>query len=1305
MLRTYSALVGALALVHSALAGAQTVSVGDYGLPPLTCLAPQGEIVPGVPVAALCGLDGRLDDPIDSFLLLNVRTRAGVVNPQGTSQLLRAGHAYLESQPATLGTFSNLFDELSSLPLLDTPGVPQQIRNGLVRALQARQALDPGFAPSPSQQALLAEWATSLNARFPALLDARPEPNRADFVFALRLGNGPVADTVAESAIGMAENVAATFDAVTQTEIQVQNRPDRLPFFIGPDGLRNTADDLPIQACRPGLVLASNGRCSSDGSIPAATDPNAEPVYYTVAPGTDGCWPTIGSRQGGGTNANGECVIFSTFGRPGQSATGPTLAAADLAFDPTLRPPTARLEPTDVVDLRLRAMGGYLPARPAGPGGLAFPPNGAASFARRVDPETGAPVNANGPLECEVRTAGGSPAGPDGNAATTADNAIPSIGNCLLFDNPVGAEGQVFRPPLEIAASHAADQAELATLCALSFDEDIGQCAADFLNDFDLWTFASRSLAGDTLVQGLAVEGYQFVRRQGDAAEALDRTRLLELGNDVFSWIFARLPVPGAGYETDTLSGALSTAQKALLGCGDAHASPCDGVGSGSDEARMRPAFAALTGQSNFRNGGGVDLLNGDASVLFQEFTSAKALAAGSPVGTRSDPASRFEAGVSGASVITPEEAAAFGAGAWQVAHDRLAMQQFGVPYAQLTTRAQQTATATDFQIEKPKWLIDDEWGSQGVVVFKDPRGPDGRLGTAEGADGILGTDDDLWDPLGEDCTNAFARVDPGCTPLEVISSNLERLLISWTVLGPGHAFDPPETVAEILAILDGDPANDLTGDPVAGPDGIRFNDFDADGDGRVADGLDGDQKALLHDGTRGSQVVAESREVPGGNGELRLASAFEACLAAAGLGSPTCYLNLDASFTATDPNAPQVHATTSSERRIIAAMPIGVRLSFFNGTNPTADATQYRGNALFPIQRLSKTDLQQFVVDDRAQARIGDFYTEPEIALLNAQLTTNPGLGPLTADSVVTLRPSGRIFRGQFTQDQLLRQLLFSRDADGNSIPDLDEDNDNAFDFLDDGTPGPVAAGNILCGSGVPGDPLQDAAQHELDLYEQSLLASAFPGGLPPRSPTFCGFTNFLLGLTGESAPGRRDFLWHGGAPRAVAGETDGDGFPDAFDLCPTVADPDQRDADQDGVGDACDNCALLANPRVDASTLAANASWMTLTGGQRDDDADGRGNRCDFDYDGAGLSVTVSDWNDARASQGKSRQALTCGASGTLRCAVFDHDGAGLSVTVGDFNLDRDAQGQSMSSFPRCPDCGNFAVLPCEGPACPGP
>jgi len=42
---------------------------------------------------------------------------------------------------------------------------------------------------------------------------------------------------------------------------------------------------------------------------------------------------------------------------------------------------------------------------------------------------------------------------------------------------------------------------------------------------------------------------------------------------------------------------------------------------------------------------------------------------------------------------------------------------------------------------------------------------------------------------------------------------------------------------------------------------------------------------------------------------------------------------------------------------------------------------------------------------------------------------------------------------------------------------------------------------------------------------------------------------------------------------------DVDGDGIPNAIDLCPNRQDPAQHDEDADGVGDACDNCPATPN------------------------------------------------------------------------------------------------------------------------------
>jgi hypothetical protein len=122
----------------------------------------------------------------------------------------------------------------------------------------------------------------------------------------------------------------------------------------------------------------------------------------------------------------------------------------------------------------------------------------------------------------------------------------------------------------------------------------------------------------------------------------------------------------------------------------------------------------------------------------------------------------------------------------------------------------------------------------------------------------------------------------------------------------------------------------------------------------------------------------------------------------------------------------------------------------------------------------------------------------------------------------------------------------LFELDADGNAVPDLDDNRDGQLDLLDDGTFGPNSDDNPLCGSGVPGDVLQEAQQYEFSAAETEQIEQVFgPNGLPPRSPAFCSSVAGLLAATGQTLQvlkaggngkyGRRDFLWHGGRQIAL--------------------------------------------------------------------------------------------------------------------------------------------------------------------------
>ena len=66
---------------------------------------------------------------------------------------------------------------------------------------------------------------------------------------------------------------------------------------------------------------------------------------------------------------------------------------------------------------------------------------------------------------------------------------------------------------------------------------------------------------------------------------------------------------------------------------------------------------------------------------------------------------------------------------------------------------------------------------------------------------------------------------------------------------------------------------------------------------------------------------------------------------------------------------------------------------------------------------------------------------------------------------------------------------------------------------------------------------------------------------------------------------------------------DTDGDGVPEQFDLCPTVPDPDQRDRDGDGLGNACDDVDGTLRPtrlQIRRSTTEPRANGRVLLEGE---------------------------------------------------------------------------------------------------------
>ncbi len=155
-------------------------------------------------------------------------------------------------------------------------------------------------------------------------------------------------------------------------------------------------------------------------------------------------------------------------------------------------------------------------------------------------------------------------------------------------------------------------------------------------------------------------------------------------------------------------------------------------------------------------------------------------------------------------------------------------------------------------------------------------------------------------------------------------------------------------------------------------------------------------------------------------------------------------------------------------------------------------------------------------------------------------------------------------------------------------------------------------------------------------------------------------------------------------------APDGDGDGFADAIDVCPAVADPTQADRDRDGVGDVCDPCPDGGEDRDD------DGDGVRLCAGDCDDGdgarfpgaverCNGRDDDCDqaTDEGFAGLG------GDCRAGFGacESAGAVVCSEDGLdVRCDAAP--GAPRAETCND--LDDDCDGNTDEGVADCCDPG---------------
>lgn len=745
-------------------------------------------------------------------------------------------------------------------------------------------------------------------------------------------------------------------------------------------------------------------------------------------------------------------------------------------------------------------------------------------YQRTNDPVTGAPLsvtNFESTKGCKIRTnSDGVPVGPNG-IPNDGDEAIPSQGQCLLWGKPDADGVQQLRSPNAIAKLQNVNQTIFHSLCSYTFDPDEGYCAFDRVNDPRTFGFISEILSGAGTLGGIVLEGTESIRTLEDGViyrqgELFKRTQFLAIS-----------PNTPSGTNNQDLGVVLQPAQAALLGCGEVYASPCS-----SNQSIIwgrNPALAqALTrdpvdGHPKF---GGIDLMNADASVITQEFTGIKALSPGALVGTRQKQNQKlyYQPGINysrnGVIVNVP---AATGSNPAQIElgayldltpDQVLKMGRVGRAEYQIDPNNPREA---DGWVEPMPWTVNQEaLKKYGAIVFNvDPNAPfdlasplnQWNLINKDGPIELSNIDGEYcarW--MNENSEPEYATpFNSGCTALETASANFERLLIATEIIGPDRQFDPPESLKELGNWSESNTAKQEAGDPISGPDGIfARNQFvlnEDEVDFEVVTAKDTIQLAV---------VEIEAPTATDKAGALEFLRNYDPD---ADCGRSYCYMRVNEVLS--DPD----DATSSFP--LVLALPIATQVNVVELQEPNEPG--------------------------------GEPVPEP------TGVTRRVNLALLQLENVASLR---RLFSGlaielddgSFVQMSVPQRLDLlgtfddatnrGRDLDKDDVTDLDRDRDGVWDGLDDGSPGPITDDNILCGSGVPGDKLQDGMQYQPYRKDQGFDSDGFkrmfPDGLPPRSPVFCRTIAGLTSATTQTLPikkaggdgryGRRDFLWQGG-------------------------------------------------------------------------------------------------------------------------------------------------------------------------------
>ena len=755
-------------------------------------------------------------------------------------------------------------------------------------------------------------------------------------------------------------------------------------------------------------------------------------------------------------------------------------------------------------------------------------------YERTADLTTGAPLSTSSRAggKCTIRkNAEGQAVGPNGIPGD-GDDIFASGGNCLLwgkpFNDPNNPENgrQRLRAPDAVAALHNVNQTLFHSVCAFTFDQDQGYCAFDQLNNPLTFDFVSSILGGVGSLGGAVLDGVGTIRVAGSYDSA-------EVQNSGFLGVVFQAVnriAPSQGVFPDDLGTNLVPEQAALLGCGAAYASPC------SDQQRQLwkgdPAILDSLKRTPLDaepKSGGIDLMNADASVVTQEFSAVKAISSGALVGTRLHggtleylPGINYTYNGTVETLVNPLTGALtnFPRGQFlDITPDEvIALGRVGRARYQQPDANHPGGLQADGWIEPMPWKVDPVAKKKfGAIVFlNDPNDPlslTSPLNQWNFIDKSQTVATSYNDIDGEYCgrwmnfrnqNQVNTPLNRGCTALETASANFERFLIAQEIIGFDRIFDPPESLTELVNWGSGNTAKQSTGDPIAGPDGIFTRNAMVFRDDEV-------DFQVLPLRRAGGQIIVAPADKDLAKARLINFNPNEECTQ-----SSEC--DYDVSATLHDSN------DIKSTLPLVIDMPIAFVVDQVDEPNdPNLPPTFIRARKV-NLAALELTDLPKLrrLLSGQVVEVNGEFLHMTNTQRVGTSTNPSSGLFGFSVSSVT----------------------IPARDVNNDKFNDLDQDKDGVWDGMDDYTPGPVTDDNILCGSGIRGDQLQDAIQYEpyrLDEAQgSSKFKAKFPNGLPPRSPVFCRSIAGIVGGTTQTLPikkaggdgrfGRRDFLWQGG-------------------------------------------------------------------------------------------------------------------------------------------------------------------------------